>query len=105
MDEIERQIEENKNMAPSKRQSLGENLKGLGKMTWVHAVTYDKHRLEYGQSTSNIGIAGMITVAHKQGVFDEKTGDFKASVVNAKPTFRLDESNTSIPLVENESNQ
>jgi len=80
LDEIERQLEENRNMDSSKRQPLGENLKGLGKMTWVNAVTYDKHRLEYGQSTSNIGIAGMITVAHKKGYFDSETGEFKASL-------------------------
>jgi len=105
MDEIERQIEENRKMVPSKRQTLGENLKGLGKMTWVHAVTFDKHRLEGGLSTSNVSLAGMVKHAHEVSPFNPATGEFKASVVNTKPTSRLDESNTSIPLVENESNQ
>ena len=51
-------------------QSLGVNI----------GILFDKLRLETGQSTSNVGIAGLITHAHRNGVFDEKTGEFKASL-------------------------
>jgi len=81
LDEIERQIAENKNMDPSKRQSLEENLKQLGKMTWVHAVTFDKARLEGGLSTANHSIAGLVRHAHEVSPFDPATGEFKASLV------------------------
>ncbi len=53
------------------------------------AVLIDKARLVEGHTNLNIGIAGLITHSHKSGVFDENTGEFKASVVGLKPTSRL----------------
>ena len=68
-------------------------------------VLYDKLRLETGLSTSNIGIAGLITHAHKSSPFDEQTGEFKASVVGPIENRALKHGDSSMPLVENESNQ
>ncbi|MCH8041686.1 MAG: hypothetical protein IH977_15285 [Nitrospinae bacterium] len=81
LDEIQRQLAENTKKAPHHRHSLDKNLQIAKGITWIGAVTFDKMRLEGGLSTQNHSIAGLIRHAHENiGLFDEKSGEFKASV-------------------------
>ncbi len=81
LDELVRIFEENAKKDPTKRltgDKILDTLRGVG---LNQGILFDKLRLESGQSTSNIGIAGLINHSHKTGLFDERTGEFKASVV------------------------
>lgn len=80
LDEVDRIIEENEKKDFTKRMKLPSLLYCLRGIGMNQAVLYDKMRLEGGMSTNNIGIAGMIQHAHREGMFDEN-GEFKASLV------------------------
>jgi len=105
LNEVERIIEENEKIDSSKRMKLPSLLYCLRGIGMNQAVLYDKMRLEGGMSTANVGIAGLITHAHEVSPFDEKTGEFKASVVGGveKKTSKHDD--VLKPLIDNESNQ
>ena len=60
--------------------SLNEICRLLQSLGVNSGILFDKLRLETGQSTSNIGIAGLIKHAHQVSPFDAKTGEFKASI-------------------------
>ena len=78
LSELERRIEEDRDFLHSAPiDQIMKILKGVGTN---QAVIYDKLRLEGGLSTSNVSLAGMVTHAHQVSPFDEKTGEFKASV-------------------------
>ncbi len=72
-------------------------LKGVGVN---QAVLFDKMRLERGQSTSNMGLAGLVHHLHSVdgGLIDEATGDFKQSLTEARP-------HALSPLNDNQSKQ
>ena len=102
LDELERLIQENSKKDPSQRMKLGSVLYALRGLGMNATALYDNLRLEGGQSTSNIGIAGLITHAHRNGVFDEKTGEFRQSLVGRKPTSSVGKSNALNPDTRNE---
>ena len=81
LDEVDRIIEENERKDHTKRMKLPSLLYCLRGIGMNQAVLYDKMRLEGGQSTSNVSLAGMVTHAHQVSPFDAKTGEFKASLV------------------------
>ena len=80
LDEVDRIIEENERKDHTKRMKLPSLLYALRGLGMNASSLYDNLRLEGGQSTSNIGIAGLIKHAHQVSPFDAKTGEFKASV-------------------------
>ena len=104
LEEVTRIIEENEKKDSTKRMKLPSLLYALRGLGMNASSLYDNLRLEGGQSTSNIGIAGLIKHAHHSGTFDSN-GEFKASVVGPKPISRPKKNDTSTTLVENESNQ
>ena len=71
---------ENKNLTEGF--SLNEICRLLQSLGLNSGIRFDKLRLETWQSTSNVGIAGLLTHAHKDiWLFDSRTGLFKASLV------------------------
>lgn len=59
-------------------------IKGLGVN---QAVLFDKMRLEKGETTSNMGLLGMVKHFHaQQGLFDPSTGDMRQDIKQAEPT-------------------
>ena len=67
--------------------SLGQLIMTLKSLSINQAVIFDKMRLERGQSTSNMGLAGLVHHLHSVdgGLIDEATGDFKQSLTEARP--------------------
>ncbi len=105
LDEVDRIIEKNEEKDPDKRMKLSDLLYCLRGIGMNQTGLYNTMRLEGGQSTSNVSLAGMVNHAHQVSPFDPKTGEFKASLVGVKPISRLEKNDTSIPLIENEENQ
>jgi len=103
LNEVERIIEENEKIDSSKRMKLPSLLYCLRGVGMNQASLYDKLRLEGGMSTANIGIAGLITHAHKNmGLFDEKSGEFKASIAGPVEKKASKRGVALADLVENE---
>jgi len=80
--------------------SLGQLIMTLKSLSINQAVIYDKLRLERGQSTSNMGLAGLVHHLHSKdgGLIDEETGDFKQSLIEARP-------HALAPVNDNQQNQ
>ena len=103
LDEVDRIIEENERKDHTKRMKLPSLLYCLRGIGMNQIGLYNTLRLEGGQSTSNVSLAGMVSHAHKVvGAIDPKTGDFRSSITGHKPISRLDAVDSLKPDARNE---
>jgi len=91
LEEVSRIIEKNEEKHPDQRMKLSALLYCLRGVGMNQTGLYNTMRLEGGQSTSNVSLAGMVSHAHQVvGAIDPKTGDFRSSITGHKPISRLD---------------
>lgn len=83
LDELQRRMEKKGFLSNLDLKEIHLIMKGVGLNA---AVLFDKMRLERGESTENVGLAGMVKHFHeKVGFFDPSTGELREEFKQAKP--------------------